>query len=122
MTPQNTTGFTLMLIVREHLFRVHRLPKFRCNRCAWEFQNSKELASHQRSTRPCELQVFEEQLEGINSEQEAQLKSRKRDSTNKLEEEKWNDTYRILFPADDLSNIPTPCQCTGIYLQMERGL
>ncbi|XXG94877.1 Putative proteasome subunit alpha type-7 [Hypoxylon texense] len=94
--------------LKEHLFRVHRLPKFRCNRCAWEFQNSKELASHQRSTRPCELQVFEDQLEGINSEQEAQLKSRKKDSTNKPEEDKWFDVYRILFPTDDLSNIPTP--------------
>ncbi|KAI6084588.1 hypothetical protein F4821DRAFT_261818 [Hypoxylon rubiginosum] len=94
--------------LKEHLFRVHRLPKFRCNRCAWEFQSSKELASHQRSARPCELQVFEDQMEGINSEQEAQLKSRKKDCTNKPEEEKWTDTYSILFPTDDLSDIPTP--------------
>lgn len=113
MMLRSLTGFKLTFTNREHLFRVHRLPKFRCNRCAWEFQSSKELASHQRSARPCELQVFEDQMEGINSEQEAQLKSRKKDCTNKPEEEKWTDTYSILFPTDDLSDIPTPCQCMG---------
>ncbi|KAI5858257.1 hypothetical protein GGS23DRAFT_600613 [Durotheca rogersii] len=92
----------------EHLFRRHRLPQFRCNRCGWEFQGPKELALHQRSTRPCELRAFEEQLEGVSLGQEKLLKSRKKDVTNKPEPEKWNDMYRILFPGDDPLDIPTP--------------
>ncbi|KAI2640778.1 hypothetical protein GGS26DRAFT_177639 [Hypomontagnella submonticulosa] len=101
-------GWTSVHRVKEHLYRRHRLPPFRCNRCAWEFQNSKELALHQRSTQPCDLQMVEDQLEGVNSEQEAQLKSRKKDSTNKSEEEKWVDMYCILFPNIDPSDAPTP--------------
>ncbi|KAI0378012.1 hypothetical protein F5Y04DRAFT_165659 [Hypomontagnella monticulosa] len=101
-------GWTSVHRVKEHLYRRHRLPPFRCNRCAWEFPNSKELALHQRSTQPCDLQMVEDQLDGVNSEQEAQLKSRKKDSTNKSEEEKWVDMYCIIFPSVDPSDVPSP--------------
>ncbi|KAL7629647.1 hypothetical protein AAE478_001169 [Parahypoxylon ruwenzoriense] len=85
-----------------------KLPQFRCNRCAWEFQNPRELALHQRSARPCELRLLEAPLEGVSPEQEKQLKSRKKDFTNKPEDSKWTDMYFILFPNDDPSDIPTP--------------
>ncbi|KAI1502347.1 hypothetical protein F5X99DRAFT_158860 [Biscogniauxia marginata] len=84
-----------------------QLPRFTCNRCAWEFPNSRELALHQRSTRPCELRQ-PDCLEGISSEQESQLKSRKKEFTSKPEDEKWVDVYCVLFPNDDILDIPTP--------------
>ncbi|KAI8633617.1 hypothetical protein F5Y19DRAFT_246513 [Xylariaceae sp. FL1651] len=100
-------GWASVHRVKEHLFRRHKLPQFRCTRCTWEFGSSKELNLHQRATQPCELRQ-EAPLEGVSPLQEAQLKSRKKEFTSIPETEKWTNVYSILFPKVNRSDIPTP--------------
>jgi hypothetical protein len=47
-------------------------------------------------------------VEGFDKQQEKKLKSRKRSTLS--EEEKWRETFRILFPDDEEENIPSPCE------------
>ncbi|KAI3322072.1 hypothetical protein HD806DRAFT_500917 [Xylariaceae sp. AK1471] len=93
--------------LKEHLFRKHKLPKFKCNRCGRVFKGSLGLTEHQRSNEVCELRPVGLE-EGIDENQEEQLKSRKKGTTNKTDHDKWVDVYRILFPGVDSSSIPSP--------------
>jgi hypothetical protein len=38
------------------------------------------------------------------------LKCRKRPIKFQTEDEKWKDMYKILFPDDDQSKVPSPCK------------
>ncbi|KAI1810434.1 hypothetical protein GGS20DRAFT_186249 [Poronia punctata] len=95
--------------IKEHICRNHKLPKFQCNRCRQEHTSLNELKAHQRSEIPCPLES-EEPSEGIDTEQEAKLKSRGKNYRNKSEPEKWRLIYMILFPEDDPKDIPSPYQ------------
>ncbi|KAL6409980.1 Zinc finger protein PLAG1 [Ilyonectria robusta] len=99
------SGWKSVHRVKEHVYRKHRLPKFRCNRCCEEFKASIQLLEHQRSKMAFEVRVSELQ-EGVNEEQVLQLRSRRKPNGTLSEEEKWNETYRIIFPDDEL--IPSP--------------
>jgi hypothetical protein len=48
-------------------------------------------------------------LEGINKDQEKQIRIKTRAPTMP-EEVKWNKIYKVIFPDDDESNIPSPCE------------
>jgi len=54
---------------------------------------------------PCEAR--EEPREGVTPEQLKELRTR---TSQKTEEEKWFEVYRILFPADLSTAIPSPCE------------
>ncbi|KAI0549916.1 hypothetical protein F4679DRAFT_584149 [Xylaria curta] len=92
---------------KEHLYRKHRQPKFRCVRC-WEcFDSEQNYIDHHRALVPCELGE-REPVEGFDANQERQLQSRKKKSHIVSETEKWNAVYQILFPHVSSDNIPTP--------------
>lgn len=71
---------------------------------------------HSLSDTPCHRRRPENEpgpvLEGIGLAQERRLRSRKR--TNKTEEDKWRDAYKICFPDDIL--VPSPCKLTSRFL------
>ncbi|KAI0454375.1 hypothetical protein F5B21DRAFT_504475 [Xylaria acuta] len=95
--------------VKEHLYRRHRQPRFRCARC-WEcFDSEQNYIDHQRALVPCELELGErESVEGFDADQERQLRSRKKKSHIVSETDKWNAVYQILFPHVLLDKIPSP--------------
>ena len=50
-----------------------------------------------------------ELVEGIDSEKRTKLKNKK-GINGQSDIERWNAIYRILFPDDDLLEIPSPCK------------
>lgn len=92
---------------REHVYRRHAAP-IHCTRCGQVFETETALTNHSRSTVVCEIRSFEAP-EGFNKEQEKKLRSRKREG-NPTEEDLWRKMYRILFPLDDNTSIPSPCK------------
>jgi hypothetical protein len=98
---------------REHLYRRHMFPKFRCNRCRQDLGSSVRLNEHQRADIICQRQSEEAEEEGIDEEKEKLLRVRKRKGGKARqmgEEEKWVEVYKILFPHDD--PVPSPCKLT----------
>lgn len=97
---------------REHLYRCHALP-IHCLRCHSVFATEELLRAHSLSDTPCQkrpsAQPFGTKLEGIGLSQERRLRSRKR--SNKTEEQKWSEVYRICFP-DDVT-VPSACAFNG---------
>ncbi|RKL29643.1 hypothetical protein BFJ72_g11843 [Fusarium proliferatum] len=113
-------GWTSVYRVKEHLYRRHILPKFRCNRCRQDFKSASNLNEHQRADNICQRQNEDLAEEGINEEQERLLRIRKRKngkSRQVTENEKWVDMYKILFPDDNPVPTPYPELC---HLQPEQ--
>ncbi|KAL5619437.1 hypothetical protein FOVSG1_001659 [Fusarium oxysporum f. sp. vasinfectum] len=107
-------GWTSVHRVKEHLYRRHVLPKFRCNRCRQDLKSAFNLNEHQRADTICQRQSEESEEEGIDEEQERLLRVRKRKNgkaSQVAEEEKWVEMYRILFPHDDPIPSPYPELC-----------
>lgn len=103
-------GWMTVHRLKEHLYRRHMLP-IHCYRCREVFASDRLLQLHSRSQVRCALrddtaQGGGQELEGIDASQERQLRSRRR--TDKTEEEKWRDVFRICFPADAPDSVPTP--------------
>lgn len=101
-------GWMTVHRLKEHLYRRHMLP-IHCYRCREVFTSDLLLQLHSRSDVRCAVRddaSGEQELEGIDASQERQLRSRKR--TDKTEEDKWRDVFRICFPADDPESFPTP--------------
>ncbi|KAJ4386465.1 hypothetical protein N0V93_009361 [Gnomoniopsis smithogilvyi] len=100
-------GWRTVHRLKEHLYRCHTLP-IHCLRCHEIFASEEGLQTHSLSDTPCQRRQPGDEsrtvLEGIGLAQERRLRSRKR--TNKVEEDKWRDAYRICFP-DDIS-MPSP--------------
>lgn len=92
------------------MFRQHALP-VHCSRCYTVFKCDTELVTHQRLPEGCEVRTVE-LPEGYNREQEGILRRKRKLAGS--EEEKWRAMYKILFPDDDESDIPTPCRHTSI--------
>jgi len=88
---------------------------YQCPRCCREFSSQLLLLEHQRNAIPCPVQDGGP-IEGIDAEKERQLRSRKREQQNMTEEDKWRKVYRILFPNDDYSKMPSPCAYTAFRL------
>jgi hypothetical protein len=74
------------------------------------------LRDHQRSIQPCEVRE-EEPIEGFDKDQEKKLKSRKRSCPEQSEEDKWREVFRILFPDDEPSIMPSPCEFMTLLFQ-----
>lgn len=104
----SSTYLHLLTVYREHLYRSHKL-EIRCPRCCEVFESDKALIQHQRASSECPVRS-EPLGEGFNESQEKRLRSRKRDQEAVNEEDKWRKVYRILFPDDDHTQIPTPCK------------
>lgn len=102
---------------REHLYRRHMFPKFRCNRCRQDLKSSSRLNEHQRADIICQRRSETEE-EGIDEEKEKLLRARKRKNGKARqmgEEEKWVEIYKIIFPHDD--PVPSPCELTTRGIQ-----
>ncbi|KAI1208013.1 uncharacterized protein F4807DRAFT_432828 [Annulohypoxylon truncatum] len=95
--------------MKEHLYKHHRQPKFRCKRCGENFKRESYLDNHMREAEVCILQDLKP-LDGFDSKQEAKLRSRKKPKPPiKLSEsDKWRQTYKILFPLVPDAEIPSP--------------
>ncbi|XTI87777.1 hypothetical protein V2W45_1309885 [Cenococcum geophilum] len=99
--------------VKEHLYRTH--VRHECPRCFQVFPKDDALREHQRATEACPrreqcINDWYDWDQGFNEDQKKKLKSRK-GRKDMPEEEKWKDIYRILFPSDPESDIPSPCKC-----------
>ncbi|KAF1952234.1 hypothetical protein CC80DRAFT_423089, partial [Byssothecium circinans] len=99
-------GFIAVARLKEHLYRRHLLP-IQCHRCCSTFTNEPALREHQRDPRGCEVKEHLP-LEGFDKDQERKLKSKKRSLVYMSEEDKWKVVYRILFPDDNESDMPSP--------------
>ncbi|KAI1330759.1 hypothetical protein F5Y16DRAFT_396248 [Xylariaceae sp. FL0255] len=93
--------------LKEHLYRKHLLPKFRCARCTLPFANNEALEAHQRADEPCKKSNLIPQ-EGIDVGMEEKLKRRKKQGSAVTDEERWKEIYLILFPNTDRKAIPSP--------------
>ncbi|KAH8747438.1 hypothetical protein F5882DRAFT_265966, partial [Hyaloscypha sp. PMI_1271] len=87
---------------RGHLYRYHRI--FQCLRCKVLQTNEDELKKHVLEVKGCEVKEGRP-VEGITSDIEKQLKSRKKTHRNQTEAERWQEMYRILFPMEE---VPSP--------------
>jgi hypothetical protein len=95
--------------VKEHIYRRHQRPPFRCPRCLEAFGNEDKLTEHQRAAMICETSAVrpEEETTYISKSQEMELRKRKREVS---EEEKWFTIFRILFPRVPSEQFPSPCK------------
>ncbi|KAF2965359.1 hypothetical protein GQX73_g8238 [Xylaria multiplex] len=93
--------------VKEHLYRKHRQTKFKCVRCWTPFESEKNYINHQRAATSCELRD-RGPIEGFDSDQEKQLKSRKKKNNIVSEVDRWNAVFQILFPHVSADQIPSP--------------
>jgi hypothetical protein len=98
--------------------RTHRI--YPCDRCHKVFRKSDDLKIHRRQVTPCELRdkVSNEEYDwgqGFDEDQASKLKTRirKRQLTEAIDEQKWGEWYKILFPTD--GEIPSPCKSTCLY-------
>ncbi|KAK4446948.1 hypothetical protein QBC34DRAFT_144548 [Podospora aff. communis PSN243] len=93
--------------VKEHIYRRHQRPPFRCPRCFEAFDNEDKLLEHQRAAVICETSAvqLEEETIYISKSQELELRKRKRETS---EEEKWHNIFRILFPQVPSEQMPSP--------------
>lgn len=102
-------GWLTVHRLKEHLYRRHMLP-IHCYRCREVFPSDRLLQLHSRSEARCAVRdgatPGAQELEGIDAAQERLLRSRRR--TDKSEEDKWRDVFRICFPADAPDSVPTP--------------
>ncbi|KAI0420379.1 hypothetical protein F5X98DRAFT_371790 [Xylaria grammica] len=93
--------------LKEHLYRVHLLPKHNCPRCNLCFGDDKELQTHLRADEPCK-KSHQPPGEGIDQDTERKLRERKRHNSGQTEIQRWNDIYILLFPGADRNAIPSP--------------
>lgn len=109
-------GFKTVARMKEHLYRCHMQPPH-CVRCCEQFGNQKELDEHHLATERCQELLEKRVIEGMTSQQERDIRSRKAKEGVNSEEDKWNDVYSILFPTD--SDIPSPyCIYTQDVVQL----
>ncbi|KAI9698600.1 MAG: hypothetical protein M1820_007399 [Bogoriella megaspora] len=90
----------------EHLYRKHALP-LQCPRCYAEFTCEDVLDVHLRAPHQC-LTKKKELREGVSHEQTRLLRRRKRKRHQQSDVEDWKEIWRILFPEDPESAIPSP--------------
>ncbi|KAG4258035.1 hypothetical protein FPRO03_02990 [Fusarium proliferatum] len=93
--------------VKEHLYRRHKQPQYRCARCWQPFTDQQGLTHHQRANEPCPLREMG-YVEGFDATQERNLRSRKRANQKHSETEKWRRVFKILFPHVLDDDIPSP--------------
>lgn len=78
-----------------------------CIRCCQLFTSEQELNSHYLAAEKCPDVPNKPVIEGINKDQEKQLRSKRR-KRGVSTEDKWVNVYFILFPGD--TEAPSPCK------------
>jgi hypothetical protein len=96
--------------VKTHLYRRHPLPT-QCPRCWEPFKADAPLQEHLQQDPPCAVRSNRTLQEGFTKDQEKKLRSRKKTHADMTDEDKWREIYLILFPDDDQSTVPSPCEC-----------
>jgi hypothetical protein len=95
--------------VREHLYRVHRMP-LHCRRCYLTFKTENQLDDHAQLLEACPRREAVP-MEGFNKEQEEKLRDRSpMHRAQGSEEKKWQIVYLILFPDTPFGSMPSPCK------------
>lgn len=74
-----------------------------------EFDSDDLLTGHRRSPVACDVKNILSR-EGVSPTQKLALRSRRRVKVDESEEEKWYRAYGVLFPYDDITAYPTPCE------------
>ncbi|KAI1204632.1 uncharacterized protein F4807DRAFT_446688 [Annulohypoxylon truncatum] len=97
-------GWTISRL-KEHIYRNHFSPCYRCDRCFGEFQTSSELHGHSRSDPPCQKRDSDIDFDTIDETQKARIKNKARGVSDA---QKWDDIYRIIFKLDSIAEIPSP--------------
>ncbi|KAF2999570.1 hypothetical protein E8E14_003613 [Neopestalotiopsis sp. 37M] len=100
-------GWPSLHRLKEHLNRVHRLPKYACPRCCDPMDDQSKLNDHLRSDKPCEKREVT-RMQGINDAQYKKLRERRKTTGTLTEEQKWLDIYMILFPEANRKALPSP--------------
>ncbi|KAI1801733.1 hypothetical protein F4811DRAFT_573808 [Daldinia bambusicola] len=106
-------GFMSVHRVKEHLSRAHMLPPY-CTRCNATFDSDLSLEKHTRQDPPCQL-IAKLSREGIGPTTEKLIRVRNKEYNSKTEPDRWRHIYCILFPADNLTDLPSPYY--GNYLE-----
>ncbi|KAF2031671.1 hypothetical protein EK21DRAFT_35713, partial [Setomelanomma holmii] len=96
-------GWPTVHRMKEHLYRAHAQSIY-CPRCYTMFDADSDLSNHLRSAY-CQVST-PQPIEGIDRETLKAL--RKRSPALRLEEDKWRDVYRLLFPHVSAEDIPSP--------------
>jgi hypothetical protein len=110
-------GWPTVHRMREHLYRAHAQSIY-CPRCYATFDADIDLSKHLRSA---QCNVSEPRpIEGIDRETLKAL--RKRSPAFRLEEDKWRDAYRLLFPDVDPEDIPSPCKSCAAQFDTRNNL
>ncbi|KAK8086565.1 hypothetical protein PG994_001539 [Apiospora phragmitis] len=99
-------GWKTIHRLKEHLYRVHKLPPNACPRCGDPFGDAKALNAHLRSDDPCRKKDIAA-AQGIDEQQEKKLRERKRVGSAVTDEQRWRDIYMILFPEANKNNLPS---------------
>jgi hypothetical protein len=94
---------------REHIYRRHQRPTVQCTRCLVSFANDETLAEHLRGESRCENKTPspDEEIIYITKSQERELRKKKK---NVPEEERWFNSFRIIFPDIPNDRLPSPCK------------
>lgn len=79
-----------------------------CKRCWKSFKNQEQLDIHLTVdiASMCDL-VPGNPPEGITTDQERRLRSRKKSSRDQSDEGRWREMYQLLFPGEE---VPSPCK------------
>ncbi|KAF3026681.1 hypothetical protein E8E14_014607 [Neopestalotiopsis sp. 37M] len=96
-------GWSSISRLKEHIYRAHRQPDNKCNRCCEVFSSGDQLEDHQRAEVPCMVSQ-DKSIDGINESQYIAL--RKKPVGKKDDVERWEEVYRTIFPKATV--IPSP--------------
>ncbi|KAK0719110.1 hypothetical protein B0H67DRAFT_459235, partial [Lasiosphaeris hirsuta] len=93
--------------VKAHLYKRHTLP-LQCPRCWEPFRSEARFREHLQQDPPCAVLANQKIVDGFTKEQEKMLRSRRRSRPETSRVDKWKEVYTILFPDDDVDNLPSP--------------
>ena len=99
-------GWPTVHRLKGHLYKCHKKP-LQCDRCSQCFQTPELRSEHQRSADACAVGPIDA-VDGFDTFQETQLKSKGRVPGVQTEEDKWRRVWTILFPKDTEEKIPDP--------------
>ncbi|KAK3349258.1 S-adenosyl-L-methionine-dependent methyltransferase [Lasiosphaeria hispida] len=93
--------------VKAHLYKRHALP-LQCPRCWESFRAESWYREHLQQDPPCAVQAMQRNvLDGFTKEQEEMLRSRRKTRPDMSSADKWKEVYMILFPDDNVDDIPS---------------
>ncbi|KAI0158594.1 hypothetical protein BJ166DRAFT_307453 [Pestalotiopsis sp. NC0098] len=96
-------GYTSISRLKEHIYRAHRQPDNKCNRCCEIFSGSDQLEEHQRADVPCKVSQ-DKSTDGITESQ--YFKLRKKPIGKADDPERWKEVYLTIFPKATV--VPSP--------------